>query len=65
MLNIHPQDGSNEEQLSDDGIELGWCRFCKEIVTTKDEYIKQHDGVDHVSCYKEENGIIEELNFDK
>ncbi len=43
---------------------VGYCSYCKNIIRTDQEYKVKNGDFEHLDCWKEQEGIVDELKFD-
>ena len=43
---------------------IGYCSSCKEPIFINDDFVKEKNILYCMYCYKVENNIVEELNFE-
>lgn len=45
---------------------MDFCSYCKEKIGKGQTFVTHEDGkIEHVECFNEDQGIVEELNFDR
>lgn len=42
---------------------IGYCKSCKEPILISEDYVKEHNKLYCLYCYKTEHDIHEELDF--
>jgi len=53
------------KELEDNGDMVDYCYYCKDSIYENEDYVKNKQGLFHLACWKQKNGVEESLNFEE